>query len=292
MLFALSAISILLFQSSSQEKLDLNTILMNSVYKIEGRSIDDPNKIIRGTGFIIGKKIENDTSGLSLFVLVTAKHVFEDIDGESAFLKLRIQNSDTSYQEFLYEFPIRIGTKRIWFEDDDPNIDIAAVPIPLPEDFIKYFEKYFLSEEMLASDSLMNLFSLHPGDEVFSIGFPLGIGSNYFGFPILRSGKIASYPILPTSIYKSMLIDLNVFEGNSGSPVYIYENLRFFEDFGPLRNVGVILGVLTTSIKHISFREYENLSIEEKTPLGLGGVVPSSYLLKLLKKVNVDIFEN
>jgi hypothetical protein len=30
---------------------------------------------------------------------------------------------------------------------------------------------------------------------------------------------IASYPITPTKIYKSILFDFNIFEGNSGGPL-------------------------------------------------------------------------
>lgn len=271
----------------TQNNVELNTILMNSVYKIEGKSMDDPTKIVRGTGFIIGKR-DSDTSQMALIVLVTAKHVLDDIGGEFAYLKLRYKNTDTSYNEFVQQIRIRNENEKCWYIDEDQSIDIAALPISLPEKFLEYFGNYFLSDELLATDSAISLLELHPGDEVFSIGFPLGIGSNYFGFPLLRSGKIASYPLLPTSTYKTMLIDMNVFEGNSGSPVYICENSRIIQNNKIVFEVIAILGVLTTSIKQISYIEYQNMSIEEKIPLGLGGVVPSSYLLKILQKIETD----
>jgi hypothetical protein len=37
-----------------------------------------------------------------------------------------------------------------------------------------------------------------------------------FGFPILRAGRIASYPILPTADTKTILLDFPVLPGNSG----------------------------------------------------------------------------
>ena len=55
---------------------DLNTILMNSTYQIIGYNrIRETN--ISGTCFIIGKPNPFDST-ISQFVLVTAKHIFED----------------------------------------------------------------------------------------------------------------------------------------------------------------------------------------------------------------------
>jgi hypothetical protein len=59
-----------------------------------------------------------------------------------------------------------------------------------------------------------------PGDNLKCLGFPLGRESNPAGFAILRTGDIASYPLLPTAQTKTFLMDFRVFKGNSGGPVY------------------------------------------------------------------------
>jgi hypothetical protein len=46
--------------------------------------------------------------------------------------------------------------------------------------------------DLLANDDLIEKFEIHPGDELLCLGFPLFVSSDS-GFPILRSGKIASF---------------------------------------------------------------------------------------------------
>ena len=72
---------------------------------------------------------------------------------------------------------------------------------------------------MLANDDLLAKYNIHPGDVLDCLGYPFGFESPVGSFPILRSGKIASYPLLPTKGTQSFLLDFRVFPGNSGSPV-------------------------------------------------------------------------
>src|SRR3546814_20200686 len=56
---------------------------------------------------------------------------------------------------------------------------------------------------------------------MMALGFPRGLAANQAGFPILRSGRVASYPIAPAKIFPTFLLDFSVFPGNSGGPVYM-----------------------------------------------------------------------
>ncbi len=79
-----------------------------------------------------------------------------------------------------------------------------------------------------------------PGDEMMVLGFPEGYSSNAAGFPILRSGNVASYPNAPATAYPTFLLDFHVFPGNSGGPVYV-------QPAGQL--VGHVAGVLTQEVE-------------------------------------------
>ena len=79
---------------------------------------------------------------------------------------------------------------------------------------------------MFVDDAKLLEYKINPGDEVRCLGYPLGAQSNEAGFPILRSGKIASYPLTPTIKTKTFLVDLRIFKGNSGGPVFVVENNR------------------------------------------------------------------
>lgn len=93
---------------------------------------------------------------------------------------------------------------------------------------------------------MLERLQVQPGDEMMTLGFPRGIAASDAGFPILRSGKVASYPVSPADRYPTYLVDVDVFAGNSGGPVYV-----------PIRNTKagsappvVIAGILTQQIKY------------------------------------------
>jgi len=70
----------------------------------------------------------------------------------------------------------------------------------------------------LADDARLEHLEVHPGDELLCLGFPLAADVN--GFPVLRSGLLASYPITPSKTVKQYYYNFHIFPGNSGGPVY------------------------------------------------------------------------
>ena len=59
---------------------------------------------------------------------------------------------------------------------------------------------------------------------MMALGFPQGLSANPAGFPILRSGRVASYPLGPSTAFPTFLLDFRVFPGNSGGPVWLDES--------------------------------------------------------------------
>lgn len=79
------------------------------------------------------------------------------------------------------------------------------------------------------------------------LGYPKGVSANAAGFPILRAGRVASYPLAPASRYPTYLVDFNVFAGNSGGPVYV---VRPGRSGAPARSAGIVVtGLLTQQIE-------------------------------------------
>jgi S1-C subfamily serine protease len=135
-----------------------------------------------------------------------------------------------------------------------------------------------LPSALLADDKILAEYGVHPGDEAMCLGFPLGAVSSEAGFPVLRSGKIASYPLIPTDETKTFLYDFPVFQGNSGGPVYMTSPNRVY---GGATHVGVtqmLLGIViqeefvTQSIKEL----YS--STERRYPLGLAIVAHAKFV--------------
>jgi S1-C subfamily serine protease len=218
-----------------EEKIpELNTILMESTFKLIG------NGSI-GTAFVIGREsVKNPEK--SYYVLVTAAHVLEQSTGDEVALVLRMKNKDT-YVRMPVRIRVRENGKPLWTKH--PQADVAVMYIALPEEA----HIPLLPSSVLASDEMLDENHIHPGDSLLCLGYPNGVEANDAGFAVLRSGRIASYPILPTKMVKKFLVDFNVFDGNSGGPVYFVEANRLLAP----RSIRVgmtqfILGVVSEEI--------------------------------------------
>lgn len=259
-LFIIYLIPVILF---AEDNIELNTILMNSTYRIEGDGKT-------GTVFILGKPSIVD-SNRAYYVLVTANHVLNDIKADSATLFLR-KEVNNQYVKFPYKFKIREKKKPIWIKH--PEVDVAAMYVSLPKEIsISLLPTYFL-----ADDSLLTEHEIHPGDELLCLGFPHGAEANDAGFPILRSGKIASYPITPTREVKSFLFDFQVFGGNSGGPVYFIGLNRYYKGAVHLGKVRFIIGLVS---KEIILEEQVSSLTEislKRHPLSLAEVIPAIFI--------------
>src|SRR5664280_1082019 len=75
---------------------DINTVLMESTFLIYGPKKGVLNTNSFGTAFLMGKPTHDDPTRL-YYVLISAGHVFEEIDGEDATLTLREKQSDGNY---------------------------------------------------------------------------------------------------------------------------------------------------------------------------------------------------
>ncbi len=199
------------FKPAVQEGiLEINTILMESTFKIEG-----PDSL--GTGFVLGRLYPNEPSKAK-YVLVTAAHVLESIKGETAVIVMRQKSTSGKWNKLPVSLKIRKDNKPLWVRH--PTADVAAMYIDVPDNVIT---SVLLSTDILIDDEALRHFEVHPGDQLFSLGLPFGAEANEAGIPILRSGRIASYPLLPSREVKTFLFDFAVFSGDSGGPVYFFE---------------------------------------------------------------------
>jgi S1-C subfamily serine protease len=196
---------------------EFNTLLMESTFKVQGRKDNGDDAI--GTCFILVKPETKDPTTADL-VLVTARHVLGDIAEDTATLTLRTKGSDGGFSPLPHRIKIRDHRKPLWTEHQDKQLDIAVMYVSVPSQ--AYIAPVPVS--LLATDADLKKIEIHPGDQLSCLGYPLGAASNDAFLPVLRSGKIASYPILPTSKTKTMLYDFSVYEGNSGGPVYLVES--------------------------------------------------------------------
>lgn len=251
-------------------RVELNTLLMESTFKIEGRGSI-------GTGFLLGRPYPN-RPGQSRPVLVTAAHVLEDAQGEQATLVLRRRRGALDWERLPITLPIRDGTTLRWTKH--PDADVAVMYVTVPPTAVGQL----LPTTLLAEDAVLAELEIHPGDELNCLGYPFGQESTPAGFSILRSGKIASYPLLPTKETKTFLLDFRVFNGNSGGPVYFVDANRVY---GGRLHLGVehhfIVGLVTSEIRITQEIQEIYGRRQETYPLALAQVVHASLIREAIR---------
>ena len=264
------------FLVSETIAIDLNTVMMESTCKILGQGS-------LGTGFVIGKP-DKDNPQNAFYTLVTADHVLRAVQGESVVLIFRQKQKNETWKRLEILVQIRNKNKELWKKH--PRMDVAAMFIRLPKNVITTL----LTTKDLMDDSKLNKYEIHPGLELLCLGYPFGAEANVYGFPILRSGRIASYPLTPTKETKTFLFDFTVFRGNSGGPVYFYKQ---DPAYGGTRYMGTaIYGIMGLVIGETNFTQKVEEFYEKRetiTPLQLGVVIHATFIKELIDSMEIPM---
>lgn len=229
------------FRNGTSMALDLALELIHATVQLE-QPLGDGTRTV-GTGFLISAPGQD---GEPRTVLVTAHHVFQRMPGPTARIGYRIANADGSWN--YSPQPLTIRDKdggELW--SHHPGRDVAAIAITAPPEFAKAA----IPLAYLATDDSFTRYLVNTGDEMMALGFPRGLSANAAGFPILRSGRVASYPLAPADIFPTFLLDFSVFPGNSGGPVFV-TGRALAEGATPAPDApatGFIAGLLTQQVE-------------------------------------------
>ncbi|KPJ51358.1 hypothetical protein AMJ40_00205 [candidate division TA06 bacterium DG_26] len=196
------------FQVTASD-LEPHTSLMESTFKLWGEGSC-------GTGFILSVPAEEDSESVR-HILVTARHVLENIQGDSVQIILRNERGDGKWEELPYWVRCRQDGRQVWIGHEDETVDVAAMRVRVP----RHIRIPLVSPDALADDQFLRDAGVHPGDELLCLGYPLCAASGRGEFAILRSGRVASYPLIPTRRMKTFLYDFEILNGHSGGPVYL-----------------------------------------------------------------------
>ncbi|MCI3134634.1 trypsin-like serine peptidase [Phenylobacterium aquaticum] len=218
---------------------DLSMELIHATVQLE-QPLGDGTRTV-GTGFLIEAPTPD---GKPRVVLVTANHVFEKMPGQDARIGYRVENPDGSwtYTPALLKIRDKAGHE-LWTHH--PSRDVATISITAPPEFAKAA----IPENWLAEDQTFTKLEVGAGDEMMALGFPRGLAANQAGFPILRSGRVASYPVAPAKIFPTFLLDFSVFPGNSGGPVFMSETGRRRVGAAAEAPTQFIAGLLTQQVE-------------------------------------------
>jgi len=217
---------------------DLSVDLIRATVQLE-QPLGDGTRTV-GTGFLIDAPTPD---GKPRTVLVTAGHVFDRMPTATARIGYRVQMADGGWRYDPRPLTIRIEGQPTWTRH--PGRDVAAIAVEVPQDFARAA----IPLAWLAQEDTFAHFALGPGDEMMALGFPRGLAANQAGFPILRSGRVASYPVAPSSAFPTFLLDFSVFPGNSGGPVFMANGARRRPGATETQEVQFIAGMLTQQVE-------------------------------------------
>jgi hypothetical protein len=216
MTHGLVPVAAILFLISSTTYAGGVTPTVKGTYRLEGRGSS-------ATCFVVKVKESKPLA------LVTAAHVLIGVKDDFAAVVLR--RWDEGLAEYVREsrnVTIRTGDKPLWKQH--PEHDVAVLELPkfdVPVDAI-------LVETLATADDFGQV---EVGHLIRSIGYPHAaqFDPSEPGFPSVRLGCVASFPINPYKKHPTFLVDYNTFEGDSGGPVVVEHN-------GSVRIVGLIGG--------------------------------------------------
>lgn len=164
------------------------------------------------TGFVLSRPSPADPQAVQ-YILVTAAHALEQAEGDQIVVRYRRADAGFEYARLDAPVPIRQAGQNLWARH--PKQDVAVIAVQPPEG---------VAVPRLTVNHLVNaddLKRIEPGNLVRCVVFPHAavFEPSPAGFPLVRLGCIASYPLLPLETHPTLLVDYNTFEGDSGAPV-------------------------------------------------------------------------
>ena len=204
---------------------------------------------LRGTGFFVNIKVNDSTE----LILVTNRHVIENSLKTSLVISLRngkdVNMGKTQTIDIL-------GAK--WICHPDSNIDLCCYlatefkMIVEGKDGVEWFVTPFERDQIATKEEMREY---APTDEVYMVGYPDGFRDRKNNQPFFRRGIMAGIPYLDHNGEQVFAVDMPVYPGSSGSPVFgIRRGITAEDDrvlFTPQHDGRVkLLGVMAKTYLH------------------------------------------
>ena len=228
------------------------------------------------TAFVFGYPVSPSTKPVSYWIfVVTNRHV---VEGQGQRW-IRFHAPAGKRPKVL---PIPRGPRHLpWVLHPDPDIDLAVLPtaaIQIPDGFSPDRFLTLRPHTVTIDDLRSSEFS--EGNELFILGFPMGIAGTDQNDVIVRHGIVARIQDWYDGRSKDFLIDSSIYPGNSGGPVILKPVIWGTPRFTKPKVLGLVSAYLP----------YQDVARSEQTGLirliseensGLAKVVPMDAVIEL-----------
>ena len=220
----------------------------------------------RATGFIYSQVTGKDEDGHPLYAnaFVTNRHVVERLSERQEQTVVRLSDPQSSTYNVSGQ----------WNVHPDPAVDIAVAEFPLDDLYgNQHRVTSFKSESQTAFREDLQEVEFREGDEVYTLGFPLGLAGYDRNYPIVRQGLVARIQDWYDGQSNSFLIDASIFPGNSGGPV-IAKPTMF--SYAQNRSQPKLIGVVS------SYLPYKDIARSDQTGRPVFALSENSGLAKVV----------
>jgi hypothetical protein len=219
-----------------------------------------------GTGFII-RAILPSHPDRSIILLFSNKHLLDRSDAEVEFLLHERENSSLSLPSLTSVRNFRTTMHDLLYYEHDTE-DVACINISRIDTFNPFYKSIPL--DMISSCNEPELLA---GSEVLFVGYPNNRYDSVHNLPIIRKGIIASAPHIDFNGRMQFIIDAQVFQGSSGSPVFTVLH-------GKYKLIGI---VAATMVRNQQLQIVPTaFSAEVQEVIGLGIVIKSTAIKELI----------
>lgn len=223
-----------------------------------------------GTGFVFGHQPRSDGS-IEIPMLVTNRHVVQGADvGRIVFLEATDETLSAAKlgKKFFLAFT---EFEEHWHHHTDPSIDLSIMPLApyLKKAHRERGAHLFL--RAIPADLVPSPQHVDAVEDVYMVGFPNALMDEEHHLPIVRKGITATPWGIDYEGRQEFLVDISVFPGSSGSPVFLSD--RVVEE----NRHGTFLGVLHSGF----FRTTDNQLIQAAIPGIMGSSIEVREMLDL-----------
>lgn len=184
-----------------------------------------------GTGFVF----EYHTDERFYPFLVTNKHVIKDAVRGKIYFHRGNSGKPMLGKGIVFDVD---GIENIWHGHPDENVDVTISFLMPMLDHLQTLghEPFFsaISSDLIPTKEQLDVFEAI--EEVVFVGYPNGIWDQENLLPILRRGTTATPIGIEFQNRGMFLIDASVFQGSSGSPVFLYTSGPYLDQGGIVVN--------------------------------------------------------
>lgn len=241
-----------------------------------------------GTGFFVTRSIEDPTRGKPY--LVSNKHVFGSCD--KVVIRMKESGKD-SLKNMTADLVDNTG-KPLFLTHDQDDVDIAV--LPLNADVINNnnleFPCFNIDEQAMSSSELRDN-GVDEGSIIYMLGFPMGLVNQKSNLPLCRLGCIARMSETQINEEHNILVDIQNFPGNSGSPIILRPEFISVNKTKSL-NKSVLVGIIHSYIPYrenlINSQTGQVVEIKSENS-GIANVHPVEYIREIIDKVQPKIIQ-